>query len=294
MRGLIKFLPLVAAYILFLPTSTWTASALEMSGICTMDGSDEMPNSCNAFASSLAASTTIFGDFSMDVMVTARPAPPYKPTVFASGQSRVPCSGQSVCCQAERANRCCTSRRSNVDSGSYGTEAASHFIPENDARSRSETAFILAKPAGVASDHMVRLALYLASCAWASNARAFASADSVESSAMRSWAFAVPSLAVSESATARLVSSSFVETRSSENLSLIEAVLIVPQVPTATKKAPVSNTPLKISNQRLAASGDSNIRSLLDLLFGAFCVVWSAVMFEAYKRIRDSWRRFRR
>jgi hypothetical protein len=52
--------------------------------------------------------------------------------------------------------------------------------------------------------------------------------DCVESSAIRSFAFAVPSFAVSESATACFVSASFAAMRSSENRSLMAAVFYGP------------------------------------------------------------------
>jgi hypothetical protein len=135
-----------------------------------------------------------------------------------------------------------------------------------------------------------------ASCA--SRARAFASAVPLrnsslcaDSSAIRSWAFEVPSLAASESATARFVSASLAETRSSENFSLRYAVLMVPQVPIATSNAPMNRTALKISNQRAAPSAlRSNIRSLADLAFAASCLFFIISIFRASKRI---WKRLK-
>ena len=110
-------------------------------------------------------------------------------------------------------------------------------------------------------------------------------------SAMRSFAFAVPSFAASESATARFVSTSFTAMRSSEYRSFIAANLIVPYVPSATSTAPTNRTTLERSNQRLAPSGGtSNIKNLTDLLFAVFCFIWLAVIYEAgkkaYKRLR--------
>ena len=71
------------------------------------------------------------------------------------------------------------------------------------------------------------------------------------------------------------------------------AVLMVPQVPTATNNAPVNNTPLKILNQSAADLGELNIRHLIDLLFGVVCLVWLVAICEVIKRIRHSWERRR-
>jgi hypothetical protein len=117
----------------------------------------------------------------------------------------------------------------------------------------------------------------------------------VESSAMRSFALAVPSFAESDSAIARFVSTSLAATRSSENFSLMPANLIVPYVPKATSTAPTNRTTLEISNQKLAPSAEtSNIRNLTDLLFGLFCCIWLAVIYEAGKRVYGSYKKLRR
>jgi hypothetical protein len=136
----------------------------------------------------------------------------------------------------------------------------------------------------------------------ASAARAFASAvcfrnssACTESSATRSLAFAVPSFAASESATARLVSASFAAILWSEKCSLIEAVFIVPQVPIATASAPANKTTLNISNQRFAASGEtSNISNLADLAFAALCLFLVSIIVGALRRLWRSWTIFRR
>lgn len=199
-------------------------------------------------------------------------------------------------------------------------EGASHFAcfrmpPSTPARtfgSRASlatymTAFVpsnfdsAATKRGISVAGIVRTDFIFSNASCASRARAFASAVSfrnfsacVERSAIRSFAFAVPSFAGSESAIDLLVSASLVAMRSSGNLSLMPAVFIVPQVPMVTRSAPMNRTPLKISNQRLADSAESNIWSLIDVFFGGAVLLWSAMIFGAAKRIRSSWLRLKR
>jgi hypothetical protein len=157
-------------------------------------------------------------------------------------------------------------------------------------------ASFLARSNSIAKVAACSLAFAISACATPSAALDSAAARRnssarVESSAIRSFAFAVPSFAISESAMARFVSASLASTRSSENFSFMAPVLMVPQVPSSTKNAPSSNTPLKISNQSPADSAVSNI---LNLLFGACCVMWLAAMTEVTRNIYRSWRRLKR
>lgn len=124
-------------------------------------------------------------------------------------------------------------------------------------------------------------ALAISACALPSSA--FALLDSSSRPAIFSFA-------KSESAMALLVSASFEAIRSSENFSLMDAVFIAPQVPTATATAPARSTKLNMSNQRFAPSSVRfNIRSLADLCFAGFCGVWLFVMIETRRKPKAGW-----
>jgi hypothetical protein len=130
-----------------------------------------------------------------------------------------------------------------------------------------------------------------------SRAFAVACAIAISALAFTMSACAKPSvaLALSDSATARFVSFSLADIRSSLNRSFTYPILIEPYVPTATANAPRNRRTLKASYQNSAQGREtSNISTLTVLGFVSIAAVWLLVVIAAIRKACQSWRRLKR